>query len=63
MQLELLDRSVDLIGEGFHIDIRVGVGSGREANLLVQRLAHNWRLLARHLPISPAPAPLFACPI
>jgi LysR family transcriptional activator of dmlA len=43
VQLELLDRSVELIGEGFDLDIRVG--PGREANLLVQRLAHNWRIL------------------
>ena len=45
VQLELLDRSVDLVGEGFDIDIRVGVGSGREANLLVQHLARNRRVL------------------
>ena len=43
MQLELLDRPVDLIGEGFDIDIRVG--GIREANLLAQHLARNWRVL------------------
>jgi len=43
IQLELLDRPVDLIGEGFDIDIRVGGTS--EPNLLVQKIASNTRVL------------------
>lgn len=43
IQLELLDRPVDLIGEGFDIDIRVGGTS--EPNLMAQRIASNARVL------------------
>lgn len=43
MQLELLDRPVDLIGEGFDIDIRIGGES--EPNLIVKRIATNSRIL------------------
>jgi LysR family transcriptional activator of dmlA len=43
IQLELLDRPVDLIGEGFDIDIRVGGTS--EPNLIVQKIASNTRVL------------------
>lgn len=43
IQLELLDRPVDLIGEGFDIDIRVGGTS--EPNLIVQKIAPNARVL------------------
>jgi LysR family transcriptional activator of dmlA len=43
IQLELLDRPVDLIGEGFDIDIRVGGTS--EPNLIVQKIASNARVL------------------
>lgn len=45
VQMELIDRSVDLIGEGFDVDIRLGAASGRETDLLVQHLARNWRVL------------------
>lgn len=42
-QLELLDRPVDLIGEGFQLDIRVGaVDNG---NLICRRIAPNRRVL------------------
>jgi len=43
IQLELLDRQVDLIDEGFHLDIRVG--EVREPNLIARRLASNARIL------------------
>ncbi len=43
LQLELLDRPVDLVGEGFHLDIRVG--QVREPNLISRRLASNHRVL------------------
>ncbi len=42
-QLELLDRPVDLIGEGFDLDIRVG--GAHEASLIAQHLARNHRVL------------------
>ena len=43
VQLELLDRPVDLIGEGFDLDIRVG---GRpEPNLIAKRICTNYRVL------------------
>jgi LysR family transcriptional activator of dmlA len=42
-QLELLDRPVDLIGEGFDLDIRVG--GSHEASLIAQHLARNSRVL------------------
>lgn len=42
-QLELLDRPVDLVGEGFQLDIRVGaVATG---NLICRRIAPNRRVL------------------
>lgn len=43
IQLELLARPVDLIGEGFDLDIRIGGES--EPNLMVKRIAANARIL------------------
>jgi LysR family transcriptional activator of dmlA len=43
IQLELLDRPVDLIAEGFHLDIRVG--QVQETHLIVRRIAGNARIL------------------
>jgi LysR family transcriptional activator of dmlA len=43
LQLELLDRTVDLIGEGFDLDVRVG--GTREGSLFAQLLARNQRVL------------------
>lgn len=43
IQLELIDRPVDLIGEGFQLDIRVG--AVREPNLISHRIANNIRVL------------------
>lgn len=43
IQLELLTRPVDLIGEGFDLDIRIGGDS--ESNLMVKRIAANTRVL------------------
>ncbi|MDB5763864.1 MAG: LysR family transcriptional regulator [Herminiimonas sp.] len=43
IQLELLDRPVDLVGEGFHLDIRIG--DVREPNLIARRIAPNARVL------------------
>ena len=43
IQLELLARPVDLIGEGFDIDIRIG--DGAEPNLIAKRIAVNSRIL------------------
>ncbi|QEM69324.1 LysR family transcriptional regulator [Geobacter sp. FeAm09] len=43
IQLELLARPVDLIGEGFDIDIRIGGTS--EPNLIARRIAANSRIL------------------
>lgn len=43
VHLELIDRAVDLIGEGFDLDIRVG--GPFPSGLIVQRLARNQRLL------------------
>lgn len=42
-QLELLDRPVDLIGEGFDLDIRIG--AVQEPNLIARRIASNARVL------------------
>lgn len=42
-QLELLDRPVDLIGEGFDLDIRVG--DVRDSNLIARKIASNVRVL------------------
>jgi LysR family transcriptional activator of dmlA len=43
VQLELLDRPVDLIAEGFHLDIRVG--QVQEPHLIARRIAGNQRVL------------------
>lgn len=43
VQLELLDRPVDLIAEGFHLDIRVG--HVHEPHLIARRIAENARVL------------------
>lgn len=43
IQLELLARPVDLIGEGFDLDIRIGGES--EPNLIIKRIATNARIL------------------
>jgi LysR family transcriptional activator of dmlA len=43
VQLELLDRPVDLIAEGFHLDIRVG--QHQEPHLIARRIAENARVL------------------
>jgi LysR family transcriptional activator of dmlA len=43
VQLELLDRQVDLIAEGFHLDIRVG--QVQEPHLIARRIAANQRVL------------------
>ncbi|MDR3437087.1 LysR substrate-binding domain-containing protein [Telmatospirillum sp.] len=43
LQLELLDRPVDLIGEGFDLDIRVG--GSHEPSLIALHLARNYRVL------------------
>jgi len=43
VQLELLDRPVDLLGEGFDLDIRVGVV--HEPDLIAHRIAPNIRVL------------------
>ncbi len=53
IQLELLDRSVDLIGEDFHLDIRVG--RAHEPHLISRRIADNARVLCA------APAYLAEC--
>jgi LysR family transcriptional regulator, transcriptional activator for dmlA len=43
VQLEFLDRPVDLIGEGFDVDIRLG--QVREQNLIARRIGSNTRVL------------------
>jgi LysR family transcriptional regulator, transcriptional activator for dmlA len=43
LQLELLDRPVDLVGEGFQLDIRLG--HIQEPNLISRRIASNQRVL------------------
>ncbi|QAA94586.1 LysR substrate-binding domain-containing protein [Pollutimonas thiosulfatoxidans] len=43
IQLELLDRPVDLIGEGFDLDIRVGTVN--ESSLIAKHIATNYRIL------------------
>lgn len=43
IQLELLDRAVDVIGEEFHLDIRVG--QAHEPHLISRRIAANARVL------------------
>ena len=43
IQLELLDRPVDLLGEGFDLDIRIGVV--HEPDLIAHHIANNQRVL------------------
>lgn len=43
LQLELLDRPVDLVGEGFQLDIRLG--AVQEPNLICRLIANNHRVL------------------
>jgi LysR family transcriptional activator of dmlA len=43
IQLELLDRAVDVVGEDFHLDIRVG--QAHEPHLISRRIATNARVL------------------
>jgi LysR family transcriptional regulator, transcriptional activator for dmlA len=43
IHLEILDRPVDMLGEGFDIDVRIG--GVYEPNLIVKRLAANRRIL------------------
>jgi len=43
IQFELLDRPVDLIGEGFDLDIRVGTVT--DPGLIARRIATNYRIL------------------
>ncbi|SNT25406.1 transcriptional regulator, LysR family [Noviherbaspirillum humi] len=43
IQLELLDRRVDLAGEGFHLDIRLG--QVQEPDMIARRIARNARIL------------------
>lgn len=43
IELELLDRPVNLIDEGFHLDIRIGAVS--EPNVISRRIARNRRVL------------------
>ena len=43
LQLELLDRPVDLVGEGFQLDIRVGTVS--DPNLIARKIADNARVI------------------
>lgn len=43
IQLELLDRPVDLIAEGFHLDIRIG--QVQETHLIARSIAANARVL------------------
>lgn len=42
VQLELLDRPVDMVAEGFDLDIRVG--ELRESNMIARRIADNFRV-------------------
>jgi LysR family transcriptional activator of dmlA len=43
IQLELVDRRVDLVGEGFDLDIRIG--EVHEPDLIARRIARNARIL------------------
>lgn len=43
IQVELLDRPVDLVGEGFQLDVRLGAVS--EGNVMTRRIADNQRIL------------------
>lgn len=59
IQLELLDRAVDLIGEDFHLDIRVG--QAHEPHLISRRIARNARVLCAspgYLAVAGMPAAL-----
>ncbi len=60
IELELLDRPVDLIGEGFHLDIRIGAVT--EPNLISRRIGRNRRVLCAAPPTSPATAARTAWP-
>lgn len=53
IQVELFDRPVDLVEEGFHLDIRIG--QVREGNVIKRRIARNRRVLCA------APAYLERC--
>jgi LysR family transcriptional activator of dmlA len=53
IQVELLDRPVDLVDEGFQLDIRLGLV--RESNVMKRRIARNRRVLCA------APAYLARC--
>jgi len=53
IQVELLDRPVDLVDEGFQLDIRIG--QVREGNVIKRRIARNRRVLCA------APAYLERC--
>ena len=55
IQVELFDRPVDLVDEGFQLDIRIG--QVREGNVIKRRIARNRRLLCA------APAYLERCGI
>lgn len=59
VQLEFLDRPVDLLAEGFDLDIRLG--EVRESSLIARRIASNVRILCAspgYLARQPAPARL-----
>lgn len=59
VQLEFLDRPVDLLGEGFDLDIRLG--EVRESGLIARRIADNRRILCAspaYLARRPPPATL-----
>jgi len=43
IQLELIDRPVDLVGEGFHLDIRVGAVN--DPSLIARKVADNARII------------------
>jgi hypothetical protein len=61
LQQELLDRPVDLVGECFHLDIRLG--HVQEPHLISRRIAHNQRVLcAAHSYVAQHGAPR-ACKI
>jgi LysR family transcriptional activator of dmlA len=53
IQLELLDRPVDLVGEGFQLDIRIGAVD--DSGLIARRISHNSRVICA------APAYLTRC--
>ena len=49
IQVELFDRPVDLVDEGFQLDIRIG--QVREGNVIKRRIARNRRVLCASPPI------------